>query len=50
MSVKLCSVIFSNDQRLSVLIIAVSALKVAEFLLCNNTDYGCLSSETVIFI
>ena len=22
----------------------------AEFLLCNNTDHGCFSSETVIFI
>ena len=41
---------FSNDQRFSILIIAVSALKIAEFLLCNNTDHGCFSSETVIFI
>ena len=41
---------FSNDQRFSVLIIAVSALKIAEFLLCNNTDHGCFSSEAVIFI
>ena len=41
---------FSKDQRFSVLIIAVSALKIAEFLLCNNTDHGCFSSETVIFI
>ena len=48
--VKRCSVIFTNDQRFSVLIIAVSALKIAEFLLCNNTDHGCSSSETVIFI
>ena len=29
---------------------AVSALRIAEFLLCNNTDHGCFSSETVIFI
>ena len=42
--------IFSNDQRFSVLIIVVSALKIAEFLLCNNTDHGWFSSETVIFI
>ena len=48
--VKRCSVLFSNDQRFSVLIIAVSALKIAEFLLCNNTDHGCFSSEAVIFI
>ena len=50
MSVKRCSVIFSNDQRFSVLIIAVSALKIAEFLLCNNTDHGCFNSVTVILI
>ena len=48
--VKRSSLIFSNDQRFSVLIIAVSALKIAEFLLRNNTDYACFSSETVIFI
>ena len=48
--VKRCSVLFSNDQRFSVLIIAVSALKIAEFLLCNNTDHRCFSSETVIFV
>ena len=30
--------------------IAVSALQIADFLLCNNTDDGCFSSETVIFI
>ena len=30
--------------------IAVSALQIADFLLCNNTDHGCFSSETVIFI
>ena len=41
---------FSNDQRFSVLIIAVSAQKIAEFSLRNNTDHGCFSSETVIFI
>ena len=29
---------------------AVSALKIAEFLLCNNTDHGCFSSKAVIFI
>ena len=28
--------------------IAVSALRIAEFLLCYNTDHGCFSSETVI--
>ena len=50
MSVKQCSVIFSSDQRFSALIIAVAALKVSEFLLCNNTGHGCFSSETVIFI
>ena len=48
--VKRCSLIFSNDQRFSVLIIAVSAPKIAEFLLRNNTDHACFSSETVIFI
>ena len=46
----LVTVIFSNDQRFSVLIIAVSALKIVEFLLSYNTDHGCFSSETVIFI
>ena len=49
MSVKRCSAIFSNDQRFSVLIIAVSALKIAEFVLWNNTDHDCFSSETVIY-
>ena len=45
-----CSEIFSNDQIFSFLIIAVSALKIAEFLFWNNTDHGSFSSETVIFI
>ena len=49
-SVKRCSVIFSNNQSFSVLIITVSSLRIAEFLLCNNTDHGCFRSETVIFI
>ena len=44
------SVIFNNDQRFSVLIIIVWALKIAEFLLCKHTDHGCFSSETVIFV
>ena len=40
---------FARDS-FTVLIIAVSALKIAEFLLYNNTNHGCFSSETVIFI
>ena len=50
MSVKRFSVIFSNDQSFSVLIIAISALKIAEFLLCKNIDHGSFSSEEVTSI
>ena len=50
-SLKRRSVIFCNDQRFSVPIIAVSALGIVELLLCNNTDHGCFSSkQSVIFI
>ena len=41
---------FSNDQSFSILLIAVSALEIADFLLCNDTDHGCFSYETVIFV
>ena len=48
--VKRCSVIFSNGHIFSAMIITVSALRIDEFVLCNSTNHGCFSSETVIFI
>ena len=47
---KQCSVTFSNNQRFSVLIIAISPLRFSEFVLCNNTDQGSFSSETATSI
>ena len=45
-----CSVVFRTDQRFTVLIIAVSALRIAKFLLCRNYDHGSFSCEIAISI
>ena len=48
MNVKRRSVIYRNDQRVSVLLIADSVLRIAEFLLGNNTNDYLSSFETAI--